>query len=860
MTSAAATPSGTPAEADGKGGTPGRAARVRRSLRRFGPIFGLIVGVIAVIVIGYAWLLTWTDHEWYASVGEDAVFWTRYASIWAVWGTSTALNFVALLLASRSAWAAVGAKGRFRAVTAVAAFAVAAAMGVTMSNNWMVFRLAWAQSPFGITDPQFGLDVGFFVFTLPALELVVGWGFQLVLLTMAVHVTIVFISSRLDYTGRIHADWWRVRRIFWRLLATLMVVAAASYVLRVWQLSYSTTQTAFVGASFTDVTVQLPGLIAMVVVCLVIAAVLAITSRQRNFRPAVWSFVGLIVMALLTSTLAPAAVQRFWTRPNEATLELPYLARNVEMTRLAYQLDQVSPQSHEGADTVPSADTSQVRDELSTAAVWSSSTVAQAFNQLQTIRPYYQLSSISTDRYRIDGRLEQVLVSAREISPSNLPSAGSSFVNRRLVYTHGYGLAISSASQTSKEGFPQFLVGDVPATVSSTVKDASSLRITQPRVYFGPDQSDWVVVNTGMDEFDYPSGTKNVKNRYAGSDGVTIGGPLNRLAWALRLRSVDLLVSGYVHDDSRILLNRGVVARASKIAPWLTYDTPYAAIVDGRITWIIDAYTTSDHFPYSQSLPNSSAFPNGTNYVRSSVKVTVDAETGQMHFYAVGADPVRDAWERIFPGVISHDTIPAALAAHLRVPLKLFAAQTQVFAKYHVSDPTVFYNQEDTWRIPSDASGKTLSPQYVLLDTSGTGTGLDLVQPYVLPNRDDLVGWLTASSEPDSYGAKTVFTLPKSRVILGAAQVSARINQDPDIAQQLTLWNQPGSTVTFGSMLVLPIRGSTVYLQPVFLTAQNNAITELVGVVAVNGSTITLGSTLPDALARAFPDKGVAGG
>ena len=835
---------------------PGRWRIFWRRMRSFGPVFGIIVGLIAAGVVGIAWLYIWTDHEWYASVGEDPVFWTRYASIWAVWAVFTAINFVALLVASRSAWTAAGAKGRFRAVTGVATFTVAALMAYTMSSNWMVFRLAVAQSPFGITDPQFGLDAGFFVFTLPALELLVGWGFQIVLLAMAVHLTIVLISSRLDYTGRLAADWWEVRRVFWRLLAALMVVTAANYLLKIWQLSYSTSQTSFAGASYVDVNVQLPGLALMALACLLIAGLLLVTAQRRTFKPVVWAFIGLVVLALLTSTLAPSVVERFWARPNEASLEGRYLARNVAMTRAAYQLDQVATVDHPGDDSVPSGSQQKVRDELATAPVWTTSTVGQAFNQLQTIRPYYQLSATSTDRYLIDGRLQQVLVAAREISPGNLPSAGSTFVNRRLVYTHGYGMAISSASSTTKEGFPQFLVGDVPAKVSSTVQDPSSLTITQPRVYFGPDQSDWVVVNAGLDEFDYPSGTANVKNRYAGGDGVSVGGPLNRLAWALRLRSIDLLVSGYVHEDSRIVLNRSVVTRATKIAPWLTYDTPYPALVDGRITWILDGYTTSDHFPYAQPLPNSSPFANGTNYVRNSVKVTVDAETGATHFYAVGADPVRDAWGRIFPGVISQDAIPAALAAHLRVPTKLFTAQTQVFAKYHVSDPSVFYSQEDAWRIPSDASGKTIGSQYVLLNSTGTGMGLDLLQPYVLPNRDDLVGWLSASSEPSSYGEKTVFALPKSRVTLGAAQVSARINQDPAIAQQLTLWNQPGSTVTFGSMLVLPVQGSTVYLQPVFLKAQNSAITELVGVIAVNGSAVTLGSSLPDALGKAFPSKG----
>lgn len=828
------------------------AAKFRRT-RRLAQWAGVVLLVLAAAAVAVAALIGWTDHEWYASVGQDSVFWTTYLSIAVVWVGFTVVNGAALLLAARNAWASVGARGRFRKVTALAALVVGGTMAAGMAGNWMVFRLAVAQSPFGITDPQFGWDAGFFVFTLPALQLLVGWAFQIVLLAMAVHLTIVLISSRLDYTGQIRADWWAVRRTFWRLGAVLMVVAAASFGLRVPQLDYSTSRTSFSGASFTDIHAALPGYVVMVVACLAVAAVLAVTSWRRDFKPMVWSFAVLLAVAVLAVNAIPAVVQRYWATPNEATAERTYLTRNIDMTRLAYQLDQVSSQDYAGTADVDLS-TQDTSDALSTIPVWTAGTVAQAFNQLQTIRPYYQLSAIATDRYQIDGKLEQVLISAREVAPSNLNAVGNTWVNRRLVYTHGYGVAISSASQTTSEGFPRFLVGDVPVKVNAGSGDASSLQVTQPRIYFGPDQSDWVVVNTGLNEFDYPSGDTNATNRYAGGDGVRLGNPINRLAWALRLRSPDLLVSGYLTSDSRILLNRAVVARANKIAPWLSYDTPYPAIVDGRVTWIVEAYTSSDHFPYSQALPNSSPFPNGTNYVRNSVTVTVDAETGRTTFYAMGTDPVRDAWERIYPGVISTDALPAELASHLRAPMKLFTAQTQMFATYHVSDPQVFYTQEDRWRIPADASGKAIGAQYVLMATpSSSSAGLTALQPYVLPNRDDLVGWLTSSSEPGSLGATTVYRLPKSRVILGAAQVSARINQDPIIAQQLTLWNQPGNSVSFGPMLVLPVAGSTVYLQAVFLQAQHSAIPEMAGVIVVHGDKIVLGTNLATALAKAFP-------
>lgn len=826
----------------------------RTRFRRLGQVIGAVFGLGILAALSMLLITAWTDFEWYASVGQAAVFWTQYLSVAGTWLFFAAINMVVLHATTRAAWRSVGAQGRFVGLTAALTFVASAVMAATMAGTWMTFRLAVSQAPFGVTDPQFGLDAGFFVFVLPAVEKLIAWAFQLVVLCLVAYLVIVMISSRLDYTGRIEANWPATRRAFFRFGAALMVITAGWFVLGIAELDYATAQTSFVGAAFTDVHAQLPALIVMALASLAVAGVLLATANRTGFRLVLKAFAGLAVLALVATIAIPYLVQRYLVQPNEETAQLPYLSRNIAFTRLAYQLDQTSSQQYPG--TVEQGVTNtDLHNDLSDAPVWSANTVSQAFNQLETIRPYYQLSSISTDRYSIDGKRRQVLVSAREISPSTLPASGSTWVNRRLVYTHGYGLAIASASQTTAEGFPQFLVGDVPASVSKTVKDPTPLTMTQPRIYFGPDQSDWVVVNTTLNEFDYPTSTTNATTRYAGSDGVTVGNIVNRLAWAIRLQSPDLLVSGYVTDKSKLLLNRNVVARAQKIAPWLTYDTPYPAIIDGRITWLMDAYTTTDHFPYSQALPNSSPFPNGTNYVRSSVKVTVDAETGKTTFYAVGDDPIRDAWSQIFGSVISHDAIPADVAAHFRVPTKLFTAQAQVFTGYHVTDPQVFYNQEDLWRLPQDAKGNTMAAQYVLLDPSSTSSqpDLTLLQPYVLPNRDDLVGWLASDSDPSHYGRTTMYELPKSRVTLGAAQISARINQDPAIAQQLTLWNQPGNTVQFGAMLVLPTDGTTIYLQPVFLRAQNSAITEMAGVIVVNGDRISIGRTLDAALSTALP-------
>jgi uncharacterized protein len=324
-----------------------------------------------------------------------------------------------------------------------------------------------------------------------------------------------------------------------------------------------------------------------------------------------------------------------------------------------------------------------------------------------------------------------------------------------------------------------------------------------------------------------------------------------RLAWAARLQSSDVLFSDYLTPESRVLMYRGVVERARKVAPWLTYEAPYAAIVDGKVLWILDAYTSSDHYPYSQPLAD------GTNYLRDSVKVTVDAFTGDMTFYANGEDPIRDAWANIFETVITPESeMPLSVAKHLRAPAQLFSAQAKVYRAYHMTDTMVFYNQEDLWQIPNDSSGKPVKPAYLMLDMPDkAGKGMYLLQPYSLPNKANLVGWMATACEPDLYGDRTVYRLPKERVTLGSAQVTARINQDPQFAPQLTLWTQPGSSVLFGDMLVLPVERSVAYIQPVYLQAENNSMTQLVSVIAVNGGRIEFAPTLTGALAKAYASQ-----
>ena len=819
------------------------------------------VGSVVAVIAGVAALAgadaVWTDYLWYVSLGQQGVFWTRIISQTSVWLACTAVGFVVTYVAARSAWKSVAEKPRFDGLTSLSCFVLAGAMSWTMSQQWMTFRLAVARAPFGLKDPQFGLDVGFFVFILPAIELFNRWLTGLAILAIVVVITIVFVSTRLDTTGDVKVSWSHLKKSLSVLAGLLVLTAAASAWIGIWRLSFSTVGTPWAGASYADVHAQLPASWILVFVALAVAVVLFATAGSKQWKPVAAAFIGWAVLSVLVGSLWPLLVQNYVASPNEATAEAPYIARNIAMTRSAYDLAAVKGTQYPALESVDASASEKAAAQLSDATIWTPTAVAQAFNQLQMIRPYYQLSTINYDRYSYNGSLNQVLVSAREINTGALPPQARTWVNKHLVYTHGYGLAISSTSRTTAAGFPQFVVGDIPSRIiSAEATGAADLKTVEPRIYFGPDQTDYIVVNTGLNEFDYPAGEKNATYRYQAGGGIPVGGFFRRLAWAFRLQSPEMMFSRYIKPDSRIMIYRGIQQRAMKIAPWLTYDPPYASIVDGHVVWIMDAYTASDHYPYSQPLAN------GTNYLRNSVKITVDALTGVMKFYANGDDPVRDAWAKIFPSVITPgDQMPSSVAKHIRAPQKLFAAQAAVYRTYHMTDTTVFYNKEDLWQIPKDASGKTIQPAFLMLDLPDRpGKGMYLLQPYSLPNKANLVGWMAMSCEPGSYGDRTVYLLPKDRVILGSAQVSARINQDPKISQQLSLWNQPGSTVSFGTMLVLPVENTVAYIQPIFQQAsQSNAISELVSVIAVNGDKVVMDPTLDGALGKAWGGGFAAG-
>lgn len=844
-------------------------ARLNRA--RTGSVIALIV--MFAVFIGYPflrWLAgVWVDYAWFKDMGQQAVFITRIVArlqIFAVFGIAAfAIVYSNLRMARRMAPKVTTVEypedlpfqlqellERLKAwrgpildrAILWGSIAIAFFNGVGISAEWQKFKLASAGVPFGYQDPQFHKDVGFFVFKLPAYSMVVEWLLGILVLTTLLSIAVHVLDGAIRPWERLRGFAPHVKAHISVLAALIVLTWGFRYWVSIYQLDFSTTGQ-IIGAGYTDIHAQIPAYWTLIVISIFTAVGLLANIRFQGWRLPAISLGVWIVASVLLGTVWPALVQQFRVAPNEAAAEAPYIARNIAMTRLAFDLERVRGKSFPAAEDLTAADILSDKQTLTNVRLWDPKIVAQSYSQLQTIRTYYEFPDVDVDRYVVDGKKQQVLVSAREMNSGQLPSTSQTWVNRHLVYTHGFGLVMSPVNTADTRGMPQFIIGDIPP------RTTTDLVTNEPRIYFGEATDDYVVVDTGIKEFDYPLGDRNAEYEYQGTGGVKIGGLITRLAWAMDLSSSQVLFSEYVNPESRVLLRRNIMTRVKALAPWLSYESdPYPVLVNGKIIWVIDAYTLSSNFPYSEGLPNSSV-----NYLRNSVKITIDAFDGTTHFYAFDpTDPVLKAWSSIFPTLIeSGDKIPTDIREHLRYPQGLFEAQAEVYRTYHMTDVRVFYNKEDQWELPGERKGTTMEPFFVLMQLPGESQEhFYIMQPYVPRNRDNMIGWVAANSDPDTYGQRTVYQFPKERVVLGPEQVSAQINQDALISPQLTLWNQRGSKAIFGNMLVIPIKDSIVYVQPLYLQAESTAIPELTRVLVVYADKVEMEKTLQAALLKIF--------
>ena len=597
------------------------------------------------------------------------------------------------------------------------------------------------------------------------------------------------------------------------------------------------------GASYVDVVLRIPALRALLVVTVVCAGLSVLTAMTSRNTPLV-AAVGLYALVTVGVNVGAVAVQRLIVTPDEQQREAPYIVRNIEATRQAFGLETIDARDLSGDATLTAADIANNTETINNVRLWDHEPLLDTFGQLQEIRTYYDFVSVDNDRYLIDGEYRQIMLSSRELNSDSLPNR--SWVNEHLQYTHGFGVAMGPVNQVTEEGLPVLFIQDLPPTSSV------DLSVDQPSVYFGELTNGYVIVNTDTDEFHYPEGDDNVSTRYDGAGGVALSSLVRQLLFAVRFRDYEILVASQLGNDSRILYHRNILDRVTTIAPFLQYDgDPYLVISEGRLVWMLDAYTISDQYPYATPATN------GINYIRNSVKIVIDAYDGTTTFYLADAtEPMAKTLQAIFPGFLHPlDEMSDDLRAHIRYPEELFSLQTAIYSTYHMTNPEVFYNREDQWEVPV-IDNEQMQPYYTIMRLPGESEA-EFIQmlPFTPRGKNNLAAWMVARSDGDQYGKMLVFQLPKQKVIFGPSQIVARINQDQEISPQITLWNQQGSEVIQGTLLVIPIEEALLYVRPLYLRADGGRIPELKFVIVAYQNQIVMEKTLELALNRMFGDS-----
>ena len=713
------------------------------------------------------------------------------------------------------------------------------------SSQWLVWLKSSHAVPFGKLDPILGQDIAFYVFQLPALELVRNLVLLLIVVSLLGSAVLYFLSETLSIEpGKgllIHPTAKRHLSILGAIFFLLMAFGAYLDMYRL----LLTPGGVIDGASYADVHAKLPAL-RVLMGASILAAGLAVVQAFSTIRWLLLSGgVGYVVVSLAGSAYT-VAIQRLLVTPNEQVRETPFIIHNIEATRDAFGIDGVEARELSGDDALTSADIDNNFETIANVRLWDHQPLLDTFGQLQEIRTYYDFASVDNDRYVIDGNYRQIMLSARELNSESLPNR--SWINERLVFTHGYGLALGPVNEVTEEGLPVLFVKDIPP------QSSVDLEVTEPSLYFGEMSNDHVFVNTRAEEFHYPEGDDNVYRSYTGSGGISVGSFFRKLLFSLRFRSFKLLLSDDITEESRVLFHRELSDRLSMIAPFLTYDEdPYLVISDGRLFWIRDAYTVTDRYPYS------SPVGRGPNYIRNSVKVVVDAYNGTTTYYLADPDdPLAKNLDLIFPSLFRPlSELSDDLRLHLRYPEGIFSLQAEVLSTYHMTNPDVFYNKEDQWDIPSiddsGGGGVLMQPYYTIMRLPGEEDA-EFIQmlPFTPRRKDNLAAWLVARSDGEHYGKLRVFQFPKQKVIFGPRQIVARINQDQAISPQITLWNQQGSQVIWGTLLVIPIEESLLYIRPLYLRAAGGRIPELKRVIVAHQNQIVMEETLDQALVRLF--------
>ena len=745
-----------------------------------------------------------------------------------------------------------------RALASISAGVVAVlavVFGTIMASRWEVFLRFSNAAPFEQTEPVFGQDAGFYVFTLPMLSFIQGWLLGMLLLTLVITAAYYFLrfsmqGMRFDLSApsvRIHLS---------ILAALVMFTIGFGHWIDRWDLLLSAEGAVF-GAAYADVNARMPALLIMTIIAVAAGVLMLANTYFSGRRLLIGAFALWFVANIVLGTLWPNLIQQFTVNPNEFVREAPFIERNIQFTRSAYGLERVAEEFYPAETEVDTEVIQRNPQTINNIRLWDYRPLSDVYKQIQIIRPYYDFRDADVDRYEIGGEVRQVLLSAREVAPEKLDAGAQNWTNTRLVYTHGMGIAMSPVTEFTGEGRPVFFAKDIPADGVIPIhavgeEDNPELLVTNPRIYYGENTIDYVIANTLQEEVDYQTESGELfRTNYSGHGGVRLSSIFRRMAFAWQFADINILISGQITGESRLQYRRAIQERIHTVAPFLLLDQdPYIVAAEGGLFWIQDAYTHTNRYPYSDPLGAD------LNYMRNSVKITVDAFTGDLRFYIWDdSDSIIRTYARIFPDLfLPQDAMPDSLKSHVRYPQDFFRIQAEKYIRYHMQEPQNFYNNEDLWAVSEEKFGQgdalqQVEPYYVIMKLPGEDKEeFMLLLPYTPNERQNLIGWLAARSDGDNYGSLIAYNFPKDRQIDGPAQIEARIDNDQDISAWFTLRCTAGSECLRGNLLVIPVDQGILYAEPVYIRAEGVNFPELKRVILATGDKVVMEDSLNEAL------------